>query len=31
MEPDIVCKQSAYKHGITIDDILSAKLSDKIA
>ena len=24
MEPDIVCKQSAFKHGITIDDILSA-------
>ena len=24
MEPDVVCKQSAFKHGITIDDILSA-------
>jgi hypothetical protein len=24
MEPEIVCKKSAFKHGITIDDILSA-------
>jgi hypothetical protein len=24
MEPDIVCKPSAFKHGFTKDDILSA-------